>query len=142
MSTNSGVDVQTSKNKISLACARASASSPVRNRKRRTTSLPYRVKTRDGGDERCVESFEKGCEEDLGIFQIDSIIQSRSRIQGREGSEGWESSWTGSTGGGGVMLELAGTAETRLVRKRRRKERGTMWRYILEQAINSNEGHC
>ena len=70
-----------------------------------------------------MESLGEDCEEDLGIFQIDSIIQSRSRIQGREGSEGWESSWTGSTGGGGVMLELAGTAETRLVRSRRRRRR-------------------
>lgn len=55
-----------------------------------------------------------------------SISQFRSRVHGRDGSEDWESSSTGSTGGGGVILDEAGTAETILVRSRRTKKKCIM----------------
>lgn len=117
MSTNSGVDAHTSRKRISVASCIACASAALRIWNRRTTSLPYRARTFEGGGVRSqVGSFSgDGREQDFGMPQMVSMAQSRRRIHGRRGSDVWDRNWTGSTGGGGVMLEPAGTAETVLM---------------------------
>lgn len=113
ISTYSGVDAHTSKKRISVAWANVSASCVSRKWNRRTTSLPYRASTRDEGERSREVSLkaERG-ELGFGTPHIDSISQSRNRIHGRRGQDGCDKRRTGSMGGGGVMLEPAGTAET------------------------------
>lgn len=106
ISTNSGVDVHTSRNKIFAASSNASASSLVRRLNRRTTSLLYRARMLDGGERPVRVGRWDGV-----MPQTDSMAQSRKRVHGLRGSEDCESRSTGSTGGGGVMLEPAGMAQ-------------------------------
>lgn len=80
----------------------------------------------DGGKRSPDDSFDDDREPpDRGMPQIVSMIQSLARIQGRFVEADDDKRWTGSTGGGGVILEPAGTAAIRAAEatSRTRRER-------------------
>lgn len=111
MSTNSSVESQTSRKRISIASDRASTWSDCSSLKRRTTSLLYRFQalgcgSRDPGLLHVCFSFE--------MPQMLSMTESRSLVQGRREVRDW---WTnrncsgnGSDGAGVVISVPAGTA--------------------------------
>lgn len=129
ISTNSSVDAHTSRKRTLAASSKALASAELRIVKRRTTSLPYRVRDLEGGERSRDGSFINAERSDgsLRIPQIVSMTISLKRIHGRRGSREWARSWTGSRGGGGVTLEPAGTAGARLASSRLHRKTKTQW---------------